>query len=114
MRSFYATQALPSTGTIVGSRLLVRGPLFILLCLLLTRMLGMPRLSGALAVGVLFTVRSGVASLLVGENFIIWRDGCLAMGRPSPRLWPTPSKVRGRPPMSEPGRGLRRGRKGWG
>lgn len=46
VRSFYATQILPSTRTIVGLQLLVRGPLFILLCLLLTRMLGLPRLSG--------------------------------------------------------------------
>jgi hypothetical protein len=69
VKSFYATQTLPSTLTIVGLQLLVRGPLFILLCLLLTRMLGMPRLSGALAVGVLFTVLSGVAPLLMPNPY---------------------------------------------
>ena len=69
MRSFYATQTLPSTGTIVGLQLLVRGPLFTLLCLLLTRMLGMPRLSGALAVGLLFTVLSGIAPLLMPNPY---------------------------------------------
>jgi hypothetical protein len=70
VRSFYATQTLPSTGTIVGLQLLVRGPLFILLCLLLTRMLGMPRLSGALAVGLLFTVLSGIAPLLMPNPYL--------------------------------------------
>jgi hypothetical protein len=69
VKSFYTTQTVPSTTTIVGLQLLVRGPLFILLCLLLTRMLGMPRLSGALAVGVLFTVLSGVAPLLMPNPY---------------------------------------------
>jgi hypothetical protein len=69
VKSFYASQALPSTTTIVGLQLLVRGPLFILLCLLLTRMLGMPRRSGALAVGLLFTVLSGMAPLLMPNPY---------------------------------------------
>jgi len=69
VKSFYATQILPSTTTIVALQLLVRGPLFILLCLLLTRMLGMPRRSGALAVGFLFTVLSGIAPLLMPNPY---------------------------------------------
>jgi hypothetical protein len=69
VKSFYATQTLPSTGTIVGLQLLVRGPLFLLLCLLLTRMLGMPRLGGALAVGLLFTALSGIAPLLMPNPY---------------------------------------------
>jgi hypothetical protein len=55
--------------TIVGLQLLVRGPLFILLCLLLTRMLGRPRLRGAFVVGILFTVLSGVAPLLMPNPY---------------------------------------------
>jgi hypothetical protein len=61
VKDFYATQQLPSMGTIVGLQLLIRGPVFVLLCLALARMLGLPRLSGALAVGAVFTLLSGVA-----------------------------------------------------
>ncbi|HKT90426.1 MAG TPA: hypothetical protein VJQ59_18415 [Candidatus Sulfotelmatobacter sp.] len=69
VRDFYATQQLPSAGTIVALQLLIRGPIFVVLCLGITRMLGMPRLSGALAVGALFTLLSGVAPLLIPNPF---------------------------------------------
>jgi len=69
VKSFYASQTLPSPATIVGLQLLVRGPLFILLCLLLTRMLGMPRLRGAVVVGILFTVLTGIAPLLTPNPY---------------------------------------------
>jgi len=65
VKDFYATQQLPSPGTIIALQLLIRGPVFVLLCLVMTRMLGLPRMSGALAVGAIFTLISGVAPLLV-------------------------------------------------
>lgn len=69
VRDFYATQQLPSMGTIVALQLLIRGPVFVLLCIGLARMLGMPRLSGAIAVGVIFTLLSGVAPLIVPNPY---------------------------------------------
>jgi len=69
VKDFYATQTLPSMGTIVALQLLVRGPVFVLLCVALTRMLGMPRLAGALTVGLVFTLLSGVAPLLMPNPF---------------------------------------------
>ena len=69
IKAFYATQTIPPAGTIVALQLLVRGPAFVLLCLLLLRMLGMPRGSGALAVGLLFTLLSGVAPLLMPNPY---------------------------------------------
>jgi hypothetical protein len=69
VKDFYATQQVPSPGTIVALQLLVRGPIFIVLCLALVRMLGLPRLSGALAVGAVFTILSGVAPLLIPNPY---------------------------------------------
>ncbi len=69
VKDFYATQTLPSLGTIAALQLLVRGPLFILFCLAVTRMLGMPRLSGALMVGLVFTLLSGLAPLLMPNPY---------------------------------------------
>lgn len=65
VKDFYATQHLPSPGTLVALQLLIRGPVFVVLCLAITRMLGLPRLTGALAVGAIFTLLSGVAPLLI-------------------------------------------------
>jgi hypothetical protein len=39
--------------------LLLRGPAFVVLCLLLMRMLGLPRLTSAVVVGLLFTLFGG-------------------------------------------------------
>jgi hypothetical protein len=69
VRDFYATQQLPPPGTIVVLQLLIRGPIFVVLCLGITRMLGMPRLTGALTVGALFTLLSGVAPLLIPNPY---------------------------------------------
>jgi len=69
IRDFYATQTVPSMGTISALQLLVRGPAFVALCLLLVRMLGMPRVSGAFAVGILFTLMSGLAPLLIPNPY---------------------------------------------
>jgi hypothetical protein len=65
VKDFYATQHLPSIGSLVALQLLVRGPVFVLLCIGMTRMLGLSRISGALAVGAIFTLISGVAPLLM-------------------------------------------------
>jgi hypothetical protein len=69
VKDFYATQHVPAMRTIVALQLLVRGPIFIVLCLGLVRMLGLPRLAGALAVGAVFTVLSGVAPLLMPNPY---------------------------------------------
>jgi len=69
IKGFYATQTLPSMPTLFSLQLLVRGPAFVALCLLLVRMLGMPRISGALAVGALFALLSGVAPLLMPNPY---------------------------------------------
>jgi hypothetical protein len=68
VRSFYATQTLPSLGTIVLLQLLLRGPVFVATCMLLGNMLGLPRMPGGIVVGVLFAIVSGVAPLLVPSN----------------------------------------------
>ncbi len=68
VKDFYATQRLPSNGAIAALQFFVRGPMFILLALALTRMLGLPRLSGALAVGLVFTLLTGAAPLLIPNS----------------------------------------------
>ena len=70
VKHFYATQYLPPMTALAALQLLIRGPVFILLCLLLSRMLGLPRLSGALAVGTVFTLLSGVAPLLIPNPYL--------------------------------------------
>lgn len=65
VKNFYATQHLPSAGTIIALQLMIRGPILVLICLGMTRMLGLPRVSGALAVGAIFTLLSGVAPLIM-------------------------------------------------
>ncbi len=60
--------------------LLVRGPAFVAICLLLVRMLGLPRLSGALAAGAVFALLSGVAPLLTPNPYfpeiVHWAHFC--------------------------------------
>lgn len=69
VRTFYATQTLPSAGTIIALQLLLRGPVFVLLCMLLVRMIGLARWQGAIAVGLAFTILSGVAPLLTPNPY---------------------------------------------
>jgi hypothetical protein len=101
VRDFYATQTVPPFQKIVALQLLVRGPIFIAICLLLVRLLGMERLTGALTVGLVFTLISGVAPLLppnpifpdavrwahfgevVSSNFIFGAFVAWLWGRPS-------------------------------
>ena len=65
VRDFYATQHIPSFGQIVSLQFFLRGPAFVLVCLVLLRMFRLPGLSGALAVGLAFTLLSGVATLIL-------------------------------------------------
>jgi hypothetical protein len=65
VRDFYATQTLPPVGKLFALQLFVRGPIFVAVCLLMTRMLGLTRLSGALALGAIFTTLSGIAPLII-------------------------------------------------
>lgn len=69
IKAFYATQTIPSAPVLLALQLLVRGPVFVVLCLLFVRMLGLPRLTGALAVGLVFTLLSGVAPLLMPNPY---------------------------------------------
>jgi hypothetical protein len=68
VKDFYATQRLPSPGAITALQFFVRAPMFILLALALTRMLSLPKLSGALAVGLVFTLLTGAAPLLIPNS----------------------------------------------
>jgi hypothetical protein len=65
VRDFYATQTIPPLPKIVALQLLIRGPMFIALCLLLVRLLRLPRLTGAVVTGVFFTILTGVLPLLI-------------------------------------------------
>jgi len=69
VRTFYATQTVPSSVKIMALQLLVRGPIFIGVCLLLARLLALPRWKPALAVGLAFSLLSGVAPLLIPNPF---------------------------------------------
>ncbi len=69
VRDFYATQHIPSFGQIVLLQFCFRGPVFVLVCLLLMRMFRLPGLRGALAVGLAFTLLSGVATLIIPNPF---------------------------------------------
>ncbi len=69
VRDFYATQPMPSLGLIIALQLLLRGPLFAGICVLIARMVGAQRLATALIVGLAFTLISGVAPLIVPSSF---------------------------------------------
>ena len=80
VRDFYMRIGVPPVWVIVPLQLLFRGPLFVLLCLLLLRMFRLPRLSGALAVGLAFTLVSAVATLIIPNPFfpdsVRWAHFC--------------------------------------
>jgi hypothetical protein len=80
VKAFYATQVLPTWPTILTLELLVRGPVLVVLCLLMVRMLGLPRLSGALAVGAIFTLLTGVVPLMMPNPYfpdaVRWAHFC--------------------------------------
>jgi hypothetical protein len=80
VREFYMRFGVPPVRVIVPLQLLFRGPLFVLLCLLLLRMFRLPRWSGALAVGLSFTLVSAVAALIIPNPYfpdsIRWAHFC--------------------------------------
>jgi hypothetical protein len=65
VRDFYATQTIPPMGYVLALQLLMRGPIFVGVCWLMTRMLGLPRVPGAVAVGAAFAALSGIAPLII-------------------------------------------------
>jgi hypothetical protein len=69
VRDFYATQTIPEAGQVVALQLLLRGPIFVGICLLLLRLVGFGRGAGAVAVGITFTLLSGVFPLLAPNPF---------------------------------------------
>ena len=80
VRDYYATQHLPGGLQIIAMQLLVRGPVFVLVCLTLLRMFRLPHLSGALSVGLAFTFISGVAALIMPNGIfpdnVRWAHFC--------------------------------------
>jgi hypothetical protein len=65
VREFYATQHIPSAGQIVSLQFFFRGPVFVLICLLLLRMFRLNGWIGAFSLGLAFTLLSGVATLVL-------------------------------------------------
>lgn len=80
VRDFYATQQLPPPSEIIPLQLFVRGPAFVLICLLLLRMFRLSRWTGALAVGAAFACLNGVAPLIIPNPFfpdhVRWAHFC--------------------------------------
>ena len=70
VKDFYATQTLPPPGRLVVMQLVVRGPIFVGICLLLLRLVRLPRWSGALAIGAIFAVLNGVTALLIPNPYL--------------------------------------------
>jgi len=69
VREFYATQTMPGMGLILSLQFFLRGPVFAGLCLLLMRGYRLQGLAGALAVGLAFTLLSGVAPMIQPNPF---------------------------------------------
>jgi hypothetical protein len=70
VRDFYANQTLPPYGRLIAMQLLARGPILVGLCLLLLRLLRLPRVAGALAVGAVLALLNGVAPLLIPNPYL--------------------------------------------
>jgi hypothetical protein len=80
VRDYYATQHIPSMGQLVSLQFFVRGPVFVAVCLVLLRMFRLNRWSGAISVGLAFTILSGVATLILPNPFfpdsVRWAHFC--------------------------------------
>ena len=63
--AFYATQRIPPMAEVASMQLFLRGPVFVIVCLVLLRMLRLPRMQGAWATGLAFSLLSGVAPLII-------------------------------------------------
>jgi len=64
VQEYYSTQTVPPLGMIIVLQMALRGPIFVGICLVLIRLLGLSRANGAVAVGLAFTLLSGVAPLI--------------------------------------------------
>lgn len=105
VKDYYATQHLPAMSNLIALQLLLRGPIFILICLLLVRMLGLRGLRSALAVGAVFTLLSGVTPLLLPNPYmpdtVRWAHMCevtssnFLFGAMMAWLWGEPNPARG-------------------
>lgn len=69
IRDFYATQTVPSAPKIMALQFFFRGPLFMLICLLMMRGLRVMGAGRALLTGVTFALVSGVAPLIMPNPF---------------------------------------------
>jgi hypothetical protein len=69
VRDFYTRDAMPSIGLIITLQLFLRGPAFVGICILLHGLINRPVSAKPLALGVVFTLISGVAPLIVPNPF---------------------------------------------
>ena len=69
VKDFYATQTLPPPGRLIAMQLVVRGPILVGLCLLLLRLMRLPRWHGAFALGAIFAVLNGAVGLLIPNPY---------------------------------------------
>jgi hypothetical protein len=105
VKDYYATQHLPAMGSLIALQLLVRGPIFIVICLALIRMLSLRGLRGALVVGLVFTLLSAVTPLLIPNPYlpdaVRWAHMCevtssnFLFGAMMAWLWGEPNPARG-------------------
>jgi hypothetical protein len=65
VRDFYATQTLPPLAEVLSVQLFIRGPILVATCLVMQRMLGLPRTAGAVTVGLMLATLNGVAPLII-------------------------------------------------
>ena len=68
VRDFYTTQTIPPTGVVLTLQLLLRGPIFVGVCVVMTRMLALARSSGAVVVGAAFATLNGIAPLIIPSS----------------------------------------------
>ncbi|HKX33303.1 MAG TPA: hypothetical protein VJ302_36840 [Blastocatellia bacterium] len=82
VQDFYTFETIPRARVIFALQLLVRGPAYVAVCLLLVRMLGLPARTGALAVGLVFATVNSIAPLLVPNGIfpdeVRWAHLCEA------------------------------------
>jgi hypothetical protein len=65
VRDFYKTQTLPPFLELLSVQLFIRGPILVATCLVMIRMLDLPRGSSAVAVGLMLATLNGIAPLII-------------------------------------------------
>jgi hypothetical protein len=68
VRDFYTTQTLPPFAELLSVQLFIRGPILVAICLLMSRMLRLPRVAGAVVVGMMLATLNGIAPLIVPSS----------------------------------------------